>query len=320
MAHQRVRAGRVSFELELLEVDGDRCEIRGRWFGIRGRRFMRPALTIFVGSEQTRLLADLAGKPWAAEDGESWSAAFPYPDDAGTLIRAELTVAPDITVTVAGAEPGTGAAPVRTTGRPAAPKQPERAAELARALEERNRHVAESVRAAEERDRAAVERDRAAAERDRLASELVRMTAEQERLAADRRQAEAEAELLAATQERLAAAHDRLREERDQIAAATDAEQAHREAERADLAQLQRQTAAERDAAIAERDRALAQLQRVEASYTAQAASAGAAMVMHRAGRDAVSRHRLLSPIGAATAIMFAVVIALVVLIVLRYA
>src|SRR5437588_2495068 len=93
------RVGRVVFELGRFElVGGQRCEVEGRWLGVRGRRFMRPALTIVVDGHETRLLADLAHKPWAAEDGEPWMAAFPYPRRTGEILEAELTVAPDITI------------------------------------------------------------------------------------------------------------------------------------------------------------------------------------------------------------------------------
>src|ERR1700740_3451901 len=92
-------AGRVAFELDRLDVvSGDRCELQGRWFGVRGRRFMRPALTVVVDGQRTRLLADLAGKPWAAADGEPWQAVFPGCPDDGELSEAELTVAPDLTI------------------------------------------------------------------------------------------------------------------------------------------------------------------------------------------------------------------------------
>jgi len=63
----------VSFELDAFTLVGsDRLELTGRWFGVRGRRFVRPMLTLSVGQESQRALADLEHKPWAAEDGEPW--------------------------------------------------------------------------------------------------------------------------------------------------------------------------------------------------------------------------------------------------------
>ena len=59
---------------------------------------MRPALVLSVDGRPTRLLADLADKPWAAEDGRPWTAAFPVRLETGVLLDAELTVAPDLTI------------------------------------------------------------------------------------------------------------------------------------------------------------------------------------------------------------------------------
>jgi hypothetical protein len=101
----------VEFELDRIEMAGeDRLEVNGRWFGVRGRRFIRPSLTLLADEEQRRLLADLEHKPWAAEDGEPWLATFPYDEQDGEWVEAELNVAPDITVTV----PLPGAARGRT--------------------------------------------------------------------------------------------------------------------------------------------------------------------------------------------------------------
>jgi hypothetical protein len=68
---------------------------------VRGHRFVRPALILTTreGIER-RLLAELDDKPWAAEDGRSWRAAFAL-EAGGALTRAvrlELSVAPDINV------------------------------------------------------------------------------------------------------------------------------------------------------------------------------------------------------------------------------
>ena len=64
---------------------------------------MRPALTVTTadGAER-RVLADLEGKPWAAQDGEPWHVIFAVqlvPDRGRAL---ELSVAPDITVALRG--------------------------------------------------------------------------------------------------------------------------------------------------------------------------------------------------------------------------
>jgi hypothetical protein len=92
-----VLAGQIVFELERFERDGDRLALSGRWYGVRGRRFVRPTLTPLGGQDRGRVLADLEHKPWATEDGESWEAAFPWTQD-GPTAKFELSVAPDITV------------------------------------------------------------------------------------------------------------------------------------------------------------------------------------------------------------------------------
>ncbi len=90
--------GAVYFELERLEQNGGRLELSGRWFGVRGRRFVRPTLTFDADGQPYRLLADLEHKPWAAEDGSPWTAAFAWAAETDGLQAIELNVAPDITV------------------------------------------------------------------------------------------------------------------------------------------------------------------------------------------------------------------------------
>ncbi len=92
----------ASFEVERFELADDACiEVSGRWSGVRGRRFMRPTLTAVAGGREQRLLAVLDHKPWIAEEGEIWQAAFPCSTDPSTLLDVELTVAPDVTVPLA---------------------------------------------------------------------------------------------------------------------------------------------------------------------------------------------------------------------------
>src|SRR5205807_2604888 len=61
--------------------------------------------TVFADGRPTRLLADLEHKPWAAEDGEPWQVAFRCDVEAASLLDAELTVAPDITIMLPAPEP-----------------------------------------------------------------------------------------------------------------------------------------------------------------------------------------------------------------------
>jgi hypothetical protein len=72
--------------------------VAGRWFGVRGRRFVRPTLTLRQKGAPVRALADLEHKPWAAEDGEVWTAAFSVDEGLDGAREIELSVAPDIVV------------------------------------------------------------------------------------------------------------------------------------------------------------------------------------------------------------------------------
>src|SRR5690242_16616002 len=90
---------RIAFEVEgLQEIAPGRVEVRGRWLGVRGRRFVRPTLTLVVEGQQRRALADLEDKPWAPEDRRTWRAAFPVDVELAKASEVQLSVAPDITV------------------------------------------------------------------------------------------------------------------------------------------------------------------------------------------------------------------------------
>src|SRR3954468_22230098 len=89
----------VAFEVERFGwTANDRLEVVGRWFGLRGHRFMRPALIVEAGDDRRRLLALLDHKPWAADDGEPWIAAFSWAGDPVALTFAELSVAPSVSL------------------------------------------------------------------------------------------------------------------------------------------------------------------------------------------------------------------------------
>ncbi len=142
---------RITFELELLKLEGaHQLAVSGRWFGVRGRRFMRPTLTLTLRSDgsERRALAELEHKPWAAEDGEPWIAAFRIPVALDQAAQLELSVAPDVAVelsqaragakgrrgaraTVSGA-PDARAPRVRTERVPARPSASDRELEIER--------------------------------------------------------------------------------------------------------------------------------------------------------------------------------------------
>src|SRR3954465_9741027 len=87
----------VAFEVDRFAwTASDRIEVTGRWFGLRGHRFMRPSLIVEAGDDRRRLLALLEHKPWAADDGEPWIAAFAWAGDPVAMTFAELSVAPSV--------------------------------------------------------------------------------------------------------------------------------------------------------------------------------------------------------------------------------
>ena len=89
----------MGFEVERFEWTSDgRIEVTGRWFGLRGHRFLRPTLDVDVGGDRRRMLADLEHKPWAPEEGEAWTAAFTWRGQPARFDDAEMTVAPDLSI------------------------------------------------------------------------------------------------------------------------------------------------------------------------------------------------------------------------------
>jgi hypothetical protein len=85
----------ANFELERLVVEDGRLLVSGWWSGVRGMRFVRPALVV----EGRQVLATLEHKPWAADGDGAWTAAFPWDDeddvDIGSVM---LSVAPSVEV------------------------------------------------------------------------------------------------------------------------------------------------------------------------------------------------------------------------------
>src|SRR3954467_7899739 len=96
---------RVGFSLErIAERDDGLIEVRGTWTGVRGMRFVRPALVVRdpdSGAEKT-LLASLEHKPWDPT-GQPWVAAFPWrgPAELDPAL-VDLAVAPSVVVPLAG--------------------------------------------------------------------------------------------------------------------------------------------------------------------------------------------------------------------------
>lgn len=189
--------GGPAFELDRFGlVDGERYELEGRWSGVRGRLFIRPELTLSNGKQSRRLLADLAQKPWQTADGESWAVAFPCADGPIAATEVELTVAPDITVTVKRGR--ARKAPARTETEPGGRRRglgvqlAEAQSELQQAREQTT-HLADRLDAATRRaEEGRAEREHIAATRDALLAERNQAAAERDtanRLAAVDREA-----------------------------------------------------------------------------------------------------------------------------------
>ena len=267
-------AADVTFEVERVEWPSpDRLEVVGRWFGVRGRRFIRPTLDAEVNGEPRRMLAVLDHKPWAVEDGKAWVAAFRWDGEPADLAGSELTVGPDISVELLRAGEKKKRPEKQVARRPRADvleselaAARERAQRFSRELHAaRAEHTAEMVRTAAEQE----------AEIARIRSEAA--TTSQE---AEHRTAELRGELDAA-RDKLGRLETAVQKARDELAvaradatevrdglegeratiAAQAAKSAAEEAERlrAERDEARRESATargERDAAIRDRDQA----------------------------------------------------------------
>ena len=284
MSTPEVVSNGVTFEVDRFEwVDGDRLEVSGRWYGLRGHRFVRPVLVVQAADEQRRLLAVLDHKPWAAEDGDEWIAAFPWEGEPLEVTAAELAVAPSLAVdlpvpSVPGqrrSAPSEG--PLHARRGPAEPKAEPEPAAAPPARRGRAKAAEAAPPPASPAPGESITAEEVAALRAQIASEhaSVRRLAAQledahQGLAAARAAAD-DYDALAAERDAAIAArdearananldHDAIIEERDQaVQERAAALYARDEAldERA-AANFERKNAiAERDAAFAERDRAI---------------------------------------------------------------
>jgi hypothetical protein len=252
----------VAFEVDRFEWTAtDRLELAGRWTGLRGQRFMRPALTVESADGNRRMLALLDHKPWAPDAESPWIAAFPWEGDPVALDMAELAVAPSIAVQL----PPPGAPPGRARGKPDGSTR--RAPAKRRAAGERvtgPELAAARTEAADLRERLTQARDGARELGEDL--ERARDRARHERAAALAAREQAEEAL-----RRVEAERDGARAElaglRETLAARDDAEaglrrlEAERDGARAELAGLRESLAGERselerrlDAAVRQRD------------------------------------------------------------------
>jgi hypothetical protein len=349
------RAGRVLFELDRFELVDDRYELEGRWSGVRGRRFIRPTLTVVVDGHPARLLADLAHKPWAAEDGEPWQAAFPARLQDAEIEEAELSVAPDITVVLAGPgspsfAPAARPADPRPTSAPCRRAEPEQegGVSLSEALAESR---ARRRRLQSQLDDARAQRAQTAARMDELLGKLSQAIRERDEIAAGREALLRDREEAVRASEAAADARDdALAQRGGAIVARTQAESARDEAlaaraqaetERDAALALRDHALADRDAALVARDDAAAErqaalsarddalrdrdslrsaLEQHQSQRAHEASARGAAMVMRRAIQEppAFRAQAHVLPRALAIIVLLAIVVAL--LIVLRVA
>jgi hypothetical protein len=253
----------VTFEVERFEwAADDRLEVVGRWFGLRGHRFLRPTLDVEVRGERRRMLAVLEHKPWAAEEGEEWVAAFAWSGDRARIDGAELTVSPDLAVqlpvpdaTDDPAEADAGSAAERLPVR--RPRTAVLEEELAAALAEVHTRDEELARLREthsEMTRELRDRAREAQEEAKLLeSELERARGQ---IATSEEEAKHARE---SADEEFGKQLDRMREERDAATADRNRAQAEAEAareERDEAVKRLAATEAERDSLVEGRDRA----------------------------------------------------------------
>lgn len=218
----------IAFEVERVALaQPGRLEVTGRWYGVRGRRFVRPELILPSGDGERRWLADLDHKPWSAADGAEWMAVFALDTELDEISGLELSVAPDITVRLADGRPTTGkwrrrrstdailrAPRVRSDAAPPSRTLTERAQELERLnakLIARDRELeterARQARMTEELER---ERTRRVGQEEELERERARRTATAKELEEERAEAmrlrsqvglvEAELEIIRAAQ------------------------------------------------------------------------------------------------------------------------
>jgi hypothetical protein len=318
------RMGGVVFELDRFDLTAESgCLLQGRWFGVRGRRFMRPTLTLIGNLRKIRLLADLEHKPWDPEDGRPWEAVFPGAIEDRDLTAAELTVAPDITIALpvpdggSRATKGKPASGVETLTRELAEAQREgrRAKRALAAVEAEKARTAQRLDALaaelddvtrayegaqQERDQAAAERaaslrahEAAIEEGEAARSALERALAERDGAVAAREGAVSERDAALAARDQAIAERDAAIMARDDAMSARDAALAARDdatARRDEALAARDVSTSERDAALevrrealAERDAMKGTSERLKAELADEKTARGAALVMRRA-------------------------------------
>ena len=198
-----------AFVVERFNVSDGRVEVAGHWRHVRGRRFVRPVLWLQKGESRKRLVAVLDHKPWAADDGEPWLAAFKWEGGKLDVDRAELEVGRELVVELP--VPG-GRTPKPRPAKPRPPSELDRVREQLLSATKERRTLQAALDAATTR----------ADELGRLRAELDGASEELESAAKARRGLEAaleEARAQVAELTRLRAELDRAREDAEQARA-----------------------------------------------------------------------------------------------------
>ena len=247
-------------------------EVTGRWYGVRGRRFVRPTLDVAGSQGRRRLLASLEHKPWAPAEGEPWIAAFPWEGADPGHVTVELAVAPGVVVALPplGDVPRAGTARRPPTASIPSGEPGDAAAALLRRLATLRREhaamTAERDAARSAQATAGRERDEALVVRERVERERDEALAVRERVERERDEALAARDATAATPLPSAApggaALERLEHQRDALVGELEAMKHERGAarrERNELLSGTDATLAARVAAERERDEAVAQ-------------------------------------------------------------
>ena len=264
-----LRTRSATFELERFEWTApDRLEVVGRWFGVRGLRFMRPALDLRGDDGHHRLLALLEHKPWATEDGEEWIAAFACEDGPVEFGEAELAVAPSVSVELPRAR-GSRSRQKRSSRSRDGGRSRIAATRVTTELPN-NRTLIDAQELREERDAAAAARDEALREREGLVAGRDAAARERDRALGDRERLARERDAAIAARDAALGELESVMRERDEAIAGRKeamraAESAAEERDAAktslDASIRHRQTLkAQRDAAVRERDELQARL------------------------------------------------------------
>ena len=212
----------IEFALDRFVADDGLLVVEGRWYGVLGRRFVRPVLML---EGRRRLIAVMEHKPWHAEEGRPWIAAFAHSGGAGA---GRLQVAPDVAGDLPPAGPGAGRGerlPARvarpTVSRYVRPEPVEEElvdplrADLDSARSELATLRADLEAAREELKEAQAARDSSIDEIDRLRADADRERVRADTLEQERQEARFELERLRSDVQRLQATADQALAERN---------------------------------------------------------------------------------------------------------